>query len=181
MNKSFTNLKQHIAAHITNPIHVKNSEAAEKSSRARMMMIEKNQYAGIVLGRAAYMAVKVDHNVAKYEQYAALNSANKIAIGDLNHSRKFARKFGHHAYNLLHQRLVEIMGKPLNSTNRPPPFSIIADKYTANRVTGQITGIVTFMDGEIRALNIDFPKVEDHSGQGIAKTLKQSVEKLLNK
>jgi hypothetical protein len=179
MCKAFTNLKQHISSHIKSPLHIKNSEMEIKNNRARMIMLEKNQHAGMILGRAAYMAVKVDHNVSKYEHYVALNAANKVAIGDENHSRHFARKFGHHAFGILQKKLIDIMNQPLISTGKPPPFAIIADKYTANRLTGQITGIITFFDGEIKAINVDFPLVHDHSGSGIANTLKTSIETLM--
>jgi hypothetical protein len=71
------------------------------------------------------------------------------------------------------------MNQPFKSTEKPPPFAIIADKYAANRLTGQITEIISFFDGEIKAINVDFPLVHHHSGSGIAKTLKTPIETLM--
>jgi hypothetical protein len=168
-------LKKNIHKHSNSQQHLKKSQESANLSREQEKFVEKNKKAGMICGRLAYTAIKSDQSLSKYEEHVSLLAALKMPVGQLNHSRKFCRELGDSIYKCLRDRLDFYIKAPIPSTGRPTPVSFIADKYTPNRITGQIVGIVAFVDGKIKDINIGFPKVVDPSAIGIAECLYGSL------
>jgi hypothetical protein len=171
----FRNVKKNIHKHSNSELHLKKSQEAANLSREQQKFVEKNRKAGMICGRLAYTAIKSDQSLSKYEEHVSLLAALKMPVGQLNHSRKFCRELGDSIYKCLRDRLESYIKAPIPSTGRPTPVSFIADKYTPNRITGQIVGIVAFVDGKIKDINIGFPKVVDPGAIGIAECLYGSL------
>lgn len=168
----FRNLKGAIKKHVEGASHLK---IMQETIQDLEISVKKNREAGLVCGRYAYFAVKMDHNVARYEDYVANASCTNATVGDINHGRHFARNFAHATYTVLHKQFIRQLNKPLTSTGRPAPFTVIADKYTPDRRAGQIVGIVCFDGQKMNAFNIDFARVKEYHGEGIAKMLFTSL------
>ena len=68
---------------------------------------------------------------------------NGGAVGDINHSRKFAENLMSCLYNEVKQRATDYLHKPLKCTGRPSPCGTLADKSTMKKRIGQMIGTVT--------------------------------------
>jgi hypothetical protein len=173
--REFRNLKIKLQKHIASEKHMKIADKERESAVVRFTRIQKNHEAGKICGKWAYTAIKLDQSLLRYEDYIAIAASMNMAVGEKNHGRKFARELAHSFYICLHQRLHRYLTSPSPATGRPPPFAVIADKYTPNRTAGQIVGIIAFIDGKMRDVNIDFPQVKEHGGLGIACSIYESL------
>lgn len=171
---SFRNLKYRVHAHMQSKTHLTRAGEKEPNVKLDIKFQEKNKEAGMNLGRFAFMAVKVDHSIERYEDYVAL-FANKMPLGDINHGHDFCRNLTHSIFKCLHLRMEEYLTKPLPSTGRPTPIFILVDKYTPHRITGQIIAILAFYEGKMRDISFDYALVHSHTGEGLAEAIHKSL------
>jgi hypothetical protein len=137
---------------------------------------ERNFAASKILGRFLYMAIKKDRSLTRFEDYVATLDQCRIQVGEINHSRKFCREIGSKIYMLLFQKIIEKLSKPLESTSRSTPFSILFDGYTTKRIGEQIISQVAFLDGKIVDLNFDYKKyTTDVTAVGIGNVIVDSM------
>ncbi|CAL8130753.1 unnamed protein product [Orchesella dallaii] len=61
---------------------------------------------------------------------------------------------------LMH-KLVDDLSSQLPATQRRTPFAIVSDKYTAQRSTKQIVGIVALMNGKVQDFAVDNAEVKN--------------------
>lgn len=176
--RKFINLKKNIKKHIQTAVHCKSLQVSREWSKT---MVKKNKAAGMVIGKLAYTSLKLDHNMSRFEDLVAIQASMGTPVGEINHSRKFARSFCQSVYNRLLNQLKDDIAEPLASTGRCRPLSLIADKITPDRRSGQVVGLVMFHGDKIRDFNLDFARVElpNYTGSGIADLLQQSMLKVL--
>ncbi|CAG7653743.1 unnamed protein product [Allacma fusca] len=177
--RSFINLKKNIMEHMNAPTHLKNANEEEKMVLQRSKTIHNNKVAGMNCGRFAYTCIKDSANYAAYEPHLALANKSGCFVGDINHSRKFCADVRHSVYSKLYERTKCILNTPRKGTGRPPPVGIFADKYTPNRQTGQVVGLVTFLNGNVETLNVGFVPVPDHSPRGLADSILKPINDVI--
>ncbi|CAG7722031.1 unnamed protein product [Allacma fusca] len=97
----------------------------------------------MICGRKAYLAIKSDANILRYEKYMAIEHANGRDVGDTNHGSNLCSKFASCLYRCLKQRMETDLLTPLPGTGRAAPVSVIADKYTPRRSTAQVIGLLS--------------------------------------
>lgn len=170
----FRNLKYRIHAHMQGKTHSGFVQKKANDDKFERKMKDKNRETGMLLGGLAYTAIKLDHSIQRYEDYVAL-MAGKANTGDLNHGKDFCRSFCHSVYKCLHRKMEEHLKTPLGSTGRPTPICVVADKYTPHRVTGQIIGLVAFVNGKVTDMQFDYPIVRSHGGVDLAQAIHGSL------
>lgn len=94
----------------------------------------------------------------------------------LQHSRKHAAKAAQGIYDTLREELTRQASSPLPGTGRRSPYSLIADKYTPNRRTLDITGANVYLNGKMETVYLDGSVVKDHSAKGIADLFYKAAE-----
>ena len=118
-----------------------------------------------------------------YESILPWYAMNGIDMGEINHSREFARKFVSSVYDVLVKRLRVLLSKPLPCTGDVSPIVILGDKGTVKRDVTQPTIIRVAFPGEqnlFRKYYLSHPLVTSHSGDNVTELLIQSIKETLN-
>lgn len=176
--REFINLKTHIARHLQTSSHEKATKQQAKRQKINQESEPRNFQIGKRLGRAAYKAMKKGGSYCEYEEEVSVLVADKVDVGNTNHSRTFASDFEKNVYDVLLQRTKDVLNKPLLATGKPTPLTIIADKVTPNRRTLQVVGIYGFINGKFQSIVAGVPEVISEDGVGVTRTLKKGLSNL---
>ena len=99
---------------------------------------------------------------------------NGTDVGDLNHSRMFAKEIDVALFETMKDDLKEALTTKLDATNDKRPLGLLFDKMTPAKETGQIHAIVipvpenSLAQPLIVPVCLDVPTVKDHSVAGLA-------------
>ena len=100
-------------------------------------------------------------------------------IGDINHSRFFAKDLDIAIYKTMKNNIQENMNVLLDSTLQKRPAGLVMDKMTPNKRTGQIHAVIIPVPENpltkdlIVPLMLEVPPVQNHSAEGLAMTAKK--------
>ena len=72
---------------------------------------------------------------------------------------------------VLYRGFMKLLTTLRKATGRPPAFSLLADKATLHRRTGQMAGIMTIMNGKLKAICLSTLLALESTGEGFAKLL----------
>ena len=101
-------------------------------------------------------------------------------MGDINHAHNFPPKFRPYVAKEVHRRMKKFLNSRLLQTGFLPPVNIDADKGTSRHRTRQfIMALTTVPDSEVflQAVYIGQPVVKNHSGFGVAESIKDGLDK----
>lgn len=159
----------------------KHHENLNESHVHSSKVVAKNTAAGMIVGKLAYAAIKMEHNVSRFEDLVALEASKGAEVGDINHGKDFARGFRNSVYQKLFDQLRNDIAEPLRSTGSPAPISVIADKMTPDRRTGQMVAIIMHHNGRLKDFNVDFSRIgtEHYTGSGLAGSICSSLRKIV--
>ena len=108
-----------------------------------------------------------------------MGKMNGVDLGDINHSRKFAKELDQAIYETMKTDIKEKVERELDATNIKRPFGLIFDKMTPNKTTGQITGVIIpvpenpLSESFLFPIMLALPTVKDHSAEGLAVSVKK--------
>eukprot|EP00959_Pyramimonas_sp_CCMP1952_P120648 2522564-Pyramimonas_sp.AAC.1 len=139
---------------------------------------------GIVLARNAFTVVREALPYTAYERLVLEDHLKGLPVGSLNHSRKLMPPLVRAMFSVTVDQFGIFLRTPIEATKsehspqgRPPPFSLVADKVTEHRRTGQIMGIIFLNEGELKAFMAgDEPVNKGHDGPGVAVNLLEVLQ-----
>ena len=123
--------------------------------------------------------VKQAKNRTEFEEDILKGKLNGEDLGDINHSRFFAKDLDQAIFETMKADIREKVERELDAIDRKRTFSLIFDKMTHNKTTGQITGAVIPVPENSLSQNFHFtvmlalPTVQDHSAEGLALNVKE--------
>lgn len=178
--REFRNLKGKIRGHMESSYHAE--KVTEKMKLDKIVrdkdFLKRNERTGLVCARNAYKAIYSNHSYLSYEVEIAKDAANKVDVGELNHSADFCSDMVDCFYGCLTSRFREQILTPLRGTGRPSPMTLIFDKYTPMHRTLNIVASNVYISGSLHTVFLDCPVVRHHNAQGLADNLSCSVEKV---
>jgi hypothetical protein len=92
-------------------------------------------------------------------------------VGSLNHSKAFIAELVPCIFKCTIERIKAYLHKTDPVTKRHQVFSLNADKVTELHRTGQAIGVITFEEGELKALFVDYRHVLGHTGEEITEDI----------
>lgn len=174
----FLNLKSHIVRHLETLSHLKATNLEKQREKENQQVVFRNEQIGKRLGRAAYKSMKKGGSYTDYEEQVCVMEADKIDVGNLNHSRKFVADLEKDVYTVLLARTKEVLNMNLFASGRPTPLSVIADKVTPNRRTLEVVGVYGYIGGKFQSIVAGVPEVISEDGIGVTRTLKKGLTNL---
>ena len=130
---------------------------------------------GLTCAMLVYEGIKEHDSYRSFERRIAVQHRIGTSVGSKNHSREFARKFTNAIYDTTIDCIATAItqcdpatSSPLAPNGRPPPLAVLADKATVLRRTGQMHGLITFLEGALRAIFVSVLLVTNGTGAGLA-------------
>jgi len=137
----------------------------------------ENRNAGLNVGKLGLMLIKQHQSDYSFERECTLLQTFDVNLGTKNHSRMFMPRLRDAFHAVTVAAMQKMLTTPLAATGYPPPFAAPADKATLLRRTGQMHGIITFVDGEIHAFFSGVLPARDGTGDGLSDLLIESLQK----
>ena len=178
--KSFTNLKKKIKTHLVNKTHTANWDMWKEREEEVIRLDSRNNQVGMRIARICYFLFKTGGSERDYEIEVLRKINDGIDMGDLNHSHNFPPKFRPFVAKEIHRRMSSFLTSRMLQTGYLPPINVGADKGTNRHRTRQfITALTVVPDAEelLQPIYIGQPVVKDHSGQGVASSIKDGLDK----
>ena len=179
LSRELRNLKTMVKAHLKTKTHLQKQKILKtqtlnmkkRSSRIRMIGLNvfRTRYNGILQARS-----RID-----FETDILKGKMNGEDLGDINHSRRFAKDLDDAIYETMKADIKHNVNKKLSATNQKRPFGLVFDKMTPNKTTGQIHGVIVpvpenpLTQDFLVPLMLDIPTVKDHSAAGLAVSAKE--------
>ena len=110
-----------------------------------------------------------------FEENVLTAKLNGSDVGDINHSRLFAKKISDAIYETMKDNLSEALGKKLEATGEVRPLGLLFDKMTPSKEIGQVHVIIMPVPENplsqplLVPVCLDVPPVVDHSIAALAK------------
>ena len=179
-SRAFLNLKGHISNHLTaNKFH-KQKKIEIKSKNFKIKELQSRQEKiGLRLFRMRYQGIKHGKSRADFEEEVLKAHLNGEDVGDLNHSRFFAKDLDKAIYKSMKKSLKFNVNLNLDSTKQKQPAGLVMDKMTPNKRTGQIHGVIIpvpenpLSQNLLVPLMLEVPPVKQHDAEGLAKSAKE--------
>jgi hypothetical protein len=153
--------------HVCGELHDWCNVAADEARKVEASQLNIGQN----IGKIVLSNIKEHDSDASYERRITTAEAMGLNVGTKNHSRKFMPKLRESMHAVLIGSFTAVLTKPDPATKRLRPFAPIADKATVNRTTGQMTGLITMMEGELRAVFTATLLASEGTGAGLAALL----------
>ena len=107
-----------------------------------------------------------------YTRRVAVDKAKGLDVGTKQHSRHFVKPMRHSLHRVIIAGINKLLTENNRATLRPPAFAFILDKATILKRTGQMHGIITMVEGELKALFLGVELAKDGSGKGLGGLLR---------
>ena len=137
---------------------------------------------GLNLFRTRYNGIKHAKSLLEFESDVLLLKLNGGDVGDINHSRKFAKTIDEALYKTMKTCLSEQLNEKLPSTGECRPVGFVMDKMTPNKRTGQVHGIITpipendLTENFLVPIMLDLPVCKDLTANGLANIAKCTLK-----
>ncbi|XP_043241444.1 uncharacterized protein LOC122391500 [Amphibalanus amphitrite] len=173
---SFRHLRAAIRSHFCGLHHGKTVLAKKQTDELAKGRFARNASAASHVLRTGYFVLKRSLPRASFEDLVVLQAENGTRVGNTNHSSMFVPtmrlQFSTVMTSML-QRFIE----------QQPCVSMCADKVTVAKRTIDITAVIAVVSGApaghmIQSFVVAAPVVKDHSGDGLADELCQSLVKV---
>ena len=119
----------------------------------------------------ALQGVKCHDSDLSFEGRVTMLQTIGVDVGTKNHSRWFVPHLRSSFHAVTCAGLELVLTKVMPAIDRPPPFCLLADKATLQRVTGQMHGVIVMIEGELKALMLSVLEAPDSTGLGLANIL----------
>ena len=96
---------------------------------------------GMNVFRERYQGIKQRKSRLDFEEDMLRAKLIGTRVGDINHSRKFAKKLDGAIYSEMKQNMKDKMEEKLQATERKRPAGLLMDKMTPNKRTGQMHAV----------------------------------------
>ena len=179
LSKSFTNLKKKIMTHLENPTHAEKWVSWKKKEEEVTKLKSRNEEVGLRIARICYFLYKKGGSERDFEIEVLRKIEDGIDMGDINHSHNFPPKFRPFVAKVIHNRMSNFLKSRMVQTGNLPPINIGADKGTNKHRTRQfLTALTVVPDAEklLQPIYIGQPIVKDHSGNGVALSIKGGLD-----
>ena len=153
-------------------------QKAEKLKKKKMEEKSRQAKVGLNVFRTRYNGIKQGKSRTSFEEDILKGKLNGEDLGDINHSRFFAKDLDEAIYKTMMSDLGDNMKVNLDATKEKRPAGMVFVKMTPNRTTGQIHGVIipvpenSLTQGFLVPLMLDVPPVHDHSAVGLATSAK---------
>ena len=173
--RSLRNLKVNIKSHVQKTQYHKH-KVEEKIRKEKIFSdkISRNKTVGLNLFRIRYTGLKQHQPRLAFEESVLTAKLNGTDVGNLNHSRMFAKEIDVALFETMKDDLKEALTTKLDATNEKRPMGLLFDKMTPAKETGQIHAIMipvpenNLAQPLIVPVCLDVPTVKDHSIAGLA-------------
>ena len=176
LHQKFKGLKTTVFSHFSSPKH-KLAEAHLEQVNAKESRFDAgcSEAAERVL-RAAYHVTMQSGSHKSFERLLVMLHKCGLDIGDKNHSAGMMVRARDAFYTVMLERLADII-------RNEPCVAVLADKVTLNKRTVDITAVNLVMpdapaEEMLQNFVIAAPVVQDHSGEGLASELKDSLSRV---
>ena len=172
--REFRNLKTHICEHLKSVTHKKMVNTLSEKNKEEEAMEIYNYKAGMKLGRQIYSNVKEKATYSKYERDCAQAAMNKEEIGNINHSKDFAKSITNELGTDLKIEVTKYFSTILECTGQLPPVAFSTDKMTMKRQTGHLAAAITpdvnapLSGSFMKPVFLGMPRVTKHTGLEIS-------------
>ena len=169
--------------HLRSKHHVKNESLLENINKESEVVETANHKIGMSRGRRIYSNVKNKSSIEKYEEDCVIDYKNGEDVGEINHSKKFAKQVVQSLGTIVENQIIKHMQTPLEATGQLPPFSLCTDKMTIKHRTNHLSAIITPdpnapIDCDLlKAVYAGMPVVTKHSGKDIMEQILSIAEK----
>jgi hypothetical protein len=168
--RSLRNLKVNIKSHVQKTQYHKH-KVEEKIRKEKIFSdkISRNKTVGLNLFRIRYTGLKQHQPRLAFEESVLTAKLNGTDVGNLNHSRMFAKEIDVALFETMKDDLKEALTTKLDATNEKRPMGLLFDKMTPAKETGQIHAIMipvpenNLAQPLIVPVCLDVPTVKDHS------------------
>ena len=144
----FSMLKMSLIRHIqTRKAHSQMIRDKKEQERLASDLKNKNQVAGMNLGRLCMKNYILGRPYSDYENDVLVAKMNGTLVGELNHSEKFPAAFRSSVCEVVHKRVKSYLQTPLKQTGFLPPVCLSADKGTYKHRSRQFLSCLTVMPG----------------------------------
>lgn len=179
--RKFSMLKKSLVRYIqTRKAHSLKIRDKEEKEMLANEWKNKNQVAGMNLGRLCMKNFILGRPYSDYEYDVLVSKMNGISVGELNHSRKFPAAFRSSVCEVVHMRGKRYLQTPLKQTGFLPPVCLSADKGTFKHRSRQFLSCLTVMPGGnilLKPLTCGQPVVtEGSSGIKLTKNMKSGID-----
>jgi hypothetical protein len=184
--KTVSHLKSHIAEHLfgaqgreKNAFHQKLLERIETEHLAESKRQARFYTAGMNLFRIRYNEIMQGNSYNSFESDILTAKLNKCEVGDVNHSRMFARALTKDIAAIKDIDLKQALSRKLDCTNQRPPVGMVMDTMTPNKRTGQIHAIIVpvpsnpLSDVMLASVMLEVPPVTHHDAAGLGAMAKK--------
>ena len=174
------NIKRHI---LENQSHKHKVEEKLKREKSQLNKESRNKKIGLNLFRIRYTGIKQHQPRTAFEESILTAQLNGVDVGDINHSRKFAKEIDRCLFETMKEDLKKALQTELEATGEKRPIGLTFDKMTPAKETGQVHALVIPVPENplsqplIVPVFLDLPPVQQHDIASLAKLSKSALEK----
>ena len=179
LSRELRNLKTMVKVHSKSKTHLQKREILKTQTLKLKERSSRINRVGLNIFRTRYNGIMQAKSLGDFEEDILKGKMNGEDLGDINHSRKFAKELDTAIYDTMKDDIKYNVNQILAATNQKRPFGLVFDKMTPNKTTGQIHGIILpvpenpLTQDFLLPLMLDIPTVKDHSAEGLARSAKE--------
>ena len=121
-----------------------NQKKEVRDNKMKVIKTKKNREKtdGMNVFRNRYLGIKQSKSRVDFEEDMLKAKLNGEDVGDMNHSRKFAKQLDDAIYSEMKENMKEKMNEKLDATEKKRPAGLMMDKMTPSKRTGQMHAVV---------------------------------------
>ena len=162
-----SSVKAKLISHLGTKMHLEAKRLAAREHR----MVSERKSCGINVGKEVLSNILEHSSDRAIERRIALEKAKGTNMGTKNHSRLIVPKLRSSMHAVLSQSFLLLLTTVDPVTMRPPPFTIMADKATIRRETGQMHGLIVMIAGVLVAIFLSTLRCAAIDGDGLAEVI----------
>ena len=128
-----TNAKNHI---LESKVHQQKKKLKESKDENLKKTLDRTKAVGMNVFRERYNGIKQNKSRLDFEEDMLRAKLCGADVGDINHSREFAKKLDVAIHMELKENMKESMGAELDATGKKRPAGFMMDKMTPRKRTG---------------------------------------------
>ena len=179
-SQKFRSLKKSLKRHLQTGKHSEMLRKAEALEEIEFKERNRNKKIGRTLGRCIYKGLYTGSSQSHYPEDVAMLAKEGVDVGEMNHSREYAAKFGECLGEVVQTRVIEFLSSPLPQTGLRPPCKVVADKATHKHWSNNLTGVLTIVPGAdhlIQGIFLDAPRCERSTGDALSEDIRKTLAK----
>ena len=137
---------------------------------------------GLNLFRIRYTGIKQHQPRTAFEENIVTAKLGGVDVGDINHSRKFAKEIDTSVFETMKEDLKIALNDELEATGEKRPLGLTFDKMTPAKETGQVHAIIIPVPENqmsqplLVPVFLDLPPVQHHDIASLAKLSKSTLK-----